>query len=295
MLLITPSEVVNYAFTPREEISPQVIKAAKIDVVSDHFVRPRFGDNLFERFEAGDHESFVDSFLKPALAHYVRYAIIDELSIHMSDNGAVIFENEGLQSKHSKQSSLQKVDDSTSSVSDMMVSRVDDDTTTGVEKESLREVAKESRETSTIDETDQTTVEKLTKEAASTVMTITEESNTVVDQNLNSTLMSTVSDTETLSVEQQQSVHKIGSENRTTESLKELAEKSDSTSQSDGETSTERCKSRPATDFERRVVRARALSDANILLAKAVRHVERNLDMFPEYEPLPRSFGRLVL
>lgn len=295
MLLITPNEVVNYAFTPREEISPQVIKAAKIDVVSNHFVRPRFGDTLFERFEAGEYTQFVDSFLKPVLAHYVRYAIIDELSIHMSDNGAVIFENEGLQSKHSKQSSLQKVDDSTSSVSDMMVSRVDDDTMTNADKSSLREVTKESRETSTTDETDQTTVEKLTKEATSTVMTITEESNTVDDQHLSSTLVSTVSDAETLAVEDQQSVHKIGSENRTTESLKELAEKSDSKSQSDAETTTERRKSRPATDFERRVVRAHALSDANILLAKAVRYVERNLDLFPEYEPLPRSFGRLVL
>lgn len=380
MLLITPSEVVEYAFTPREEISPQSIRTVKIDIASDHFVRPRFGDALYDKFTEGEYQPYVEEYLKPAIAHFVRYAIIDELSIQMSQSGAMCFENEHLQAEQTKTTTLKAVDESTATGSGKNFSQMtvetkktDKNSTTAASERDTESEATTIEDSQSIGEKLVTDTNKRTSEKRSDVDrtlevttsqtvtdTGTEEHNNQTDYNYmeapvtigigregyshevldgettaksvksgsdsttekNFTKVDdTVNDLKTISDKSDVGYNKNGHNlttqsttessnsslngesiseqsntgNTTVESLKEVTATSDRTGADDGQSISERSRSHPATDYQRRIIRARALADANILLAKAVRYIERHAELFPEYKPLPCSFGRIVL
>lgn len=380
MNIITPSEVVEYAFSPREEISPGSIRPTKIDIAAEHFVRPRFGDELYERFLGGEYLPFVDEYVKPALAHYVRYVMVDDISIQLTDNGAVVFENEELQSQHSKQTASQgnensnqnasqkssstqqsndsqhqeqttkstlvadtRGSDSSQGTSQSVESKSDDTATTQITGTTTH--ADTNSATDTKRTTNDTTTTKLDKQrdyqfhespqtvGVSTIgesndrsdqtrtlvggydqnQSLTQEGVTKVDQDSNQTKVSKIdADTKlekSSSTESTKSTDQTTEQNRTSEessqgsrttsgdqiSKGELTKSSTHRALDDGSAQTARRQLRPATDFQRRIIRARALADANILMSKAVRYVERNSELFPQYKPLPRSVGRLVL
>lgn len=380
MLLITPSEVVEYAFIPREKISPLSIRPLKIEIASDHFVRPRFGDKLYEKFILGEHQPFVDEFLKPAIAHFVRYAIIDELSIQMSDTGAILFENERQQSQQEQSTRSTANDDSTSNGSNTGQSQLTIDnmkahdsstlnttltTTDGKQtatgnsnttgQKSVSDVDKR-KEAGTTDLTktamsdttqssnDKTNTETLDKddysyhEATVTIgvsregythKTIDDEavkiSTTTDSSTASDTALTTISNTTDIthtSTESSSSTtdnDSIGTSlskadakstgsitgTETTEQQNKASNSLTTTNQTtaiserlvsgDGQTTTQRDGCRMATDKQRQIIRARALADANILISRAVRYIERNIELFAEYQPQPRSQGGIVL
>lgn len=365
---------------PRENISPQVIRPAKIDIAADHFVRPRFGDELYDKFIEGEYSPFVEEFIKPALAHYVRYGVVDELSIQMSDSGAVLFENEEQKSLQNKNSSVTAIREQTVTGSDKTTSRmeiaaekstkndstntlINNDTTTGtatVEAKTTGDKAVTDtlkRDVTTVtqtekantadkqqDKTDTTELKRVnqndysyseapavigvaregyindmvdedkkvissdvvseassqdsttnSKQGFNDVKTTEDASSTTsTNESQNSTVRKSNQDT-TASLVSQQSTEQTNMGSGTSETVKESASSDESRSSDDGQSTTERRGTTPATDHQRRIIRARALADANLLMAKAVRYVERHAELFPEYRPLLAGFGRLVL
>lgn len=91
MPLITPAEILTLAFSAKEKISASSIRGVLIEVAEQHFLRPAFGNELFGEFLLGKHSDFVNSHLKISLAQYVRYSLIAELSIAMSENGSIVY------------------------------------------------------------------------------------------------------------------------------------------------------------------------------------------------------------
>lgn len=382
MLLITPAEVVELAFTPREIISHSSVRHLKIDVAQEHFIRPRFGDALFEKFKEGEHSAFVDGFIKPALAHFVRYGLVDELSIQMSDTGAVIFHREVTQAERSSNSSTNLTEQLTAQMRDNstvqsrtttnsqtekqseLQSKVDDQknltditelqrdvTATASSTTQNKDLIKNDQLTQTqrndttslersISETttsEQTTVgtdatlpqsnvinKNLTQvlqandstDEANESITVSNVQQTVTDNgDISKTSTLTGSDTNKMTQTQDQTqTHSAvitkndSAKDQTTQDGTKLVEDSSNgtedkdtkrTSQraleDQAEQNTERMSYRPSSDLQRRLIRSRALADANILMAKAVRYVERNIELFPEYEPRSVDYGHLVL
>lgn len=378
--MITPSEVVEYAFTPREQISPQVILPMKIDIACEHFIRPKFGDELYDKFKEGQYAPFVEEYLKPAIAYYVRYALIDELSIQMSDKGAVLFESEQQESQQTKSSTTTTSDSATwnnlethsgQKITDTL--KTTDTTTEDTATKTAQNNSSQSDDRHTV--SDKSINDTLTRESTTaseseriaslqTNLTVNESTNveslrnddysyheapvtigvgregytheTLDDEkkvmstkigadnttdDLNGSVKQDVKDNKTVAEQseitsdntlkresaqndQTNATRKVTGEdvvdqkiadNRTVNAERESSGMSDKKSEDTGELNNMRHKSRPASDFQRNVIKARALADANILISKAVRYVERNNLLFPEYRPLPRSYGRIVI
>lgn len=380
MILITPSEVLDHAFTAREQITPQSVKIAKIITCCEKYIRPRFGDNLYDKFADGEYSTFVDGYLKPAIAHYVRYAIVDELSIQLSDNGAMQFDDREQESTQVRQNTL------THTSQNKVVGEDDVNTqltvsshnalksTTKNDKDVVVELDKSVNENSkTVGETtqnqnkviDRTTITEdevnKTADAVSTstvkteledikerdysfhespqivgvstvgnshdvqnldnVVTTNGNANDVSAENSESSVKYNSSDTIVDRGETDETIVKTGlytsaqhsidaaSETRNDETTAERQDlinraaqtnrQSDlsgqKTSADDNEQSSTLRQRTAATDHQRQIIRARAFADASILIARAVRYVERNVELFPEYEPGVRNYGRVVI
>lgn len=76
--LITPAEVLELAFPSNQYIPEEMILPAKIETAQYRFLKPALGD-LYACLTEERFELFLDRFVKPALAYYVRYLIIDDL------------------------------------------------------------------------------------------------------------------------------------------------------------------------------------------------------------------------
>lgn len=251
MLLITSSEVISLAFNAREQISTMSIRPLKIDIAQEHFIRPRFGDLLFDRMCEGQYADFVDRYIKPALAHYVRYGVIDELSVGISDNGAIVYGSldESIDRNAQSDKTESQTKNESGSVAGLTTESNND--VTSQKSNQTRQLERESFTDPTIPNYPlQTVAETLTTKGDST-------SNVITDSTINKSEQSTVED-------------------MTTGAHKGV----DSSSQSRLAVSY-----RAASSAERRVIVCRALSDGNVLLAKAVRYVERNIDQFELYLP----------
>lgn len=96
MLLITPQEVIFHAFSIRETVPAQFIRDTKIDVAQEYFIRPAFGERMFQEMLAGEHQIFVNDFVNPSLAHFVRYGLITELAVTLNEQGAIILSQDEL-------------------------------------------------------------------------------------------------------------------------------------------------------------------------------------------------------
>ncbi len=256
MLLITPNEVVSLAFMGREMIDPLAIRALKIDIASEQYIRPRMGDTLYNELKNGEYDEFVSEYIKPALAYYVRASIIDELSIRISDNGAIVYDNmtkgnrSQLNRKNSNTGELRSVDTETQ--------------TTSTEE-------KDYTNTKTVESTVDKTGTETSQEPVDTTK--------ITESEYSEEAESTQSDTFAQSVE---------SHNNQTSTVDENS--SINLSQSGGAEDTYSSEMmRAATSQQRKVLVLRALDDAKVLIAKAVRYVEKHSDDFPSYEPMNLS------
>ncbi len=256
MQLISAGGVLSQAFLPQERISVSSIRPIKIDISEQRYIRPRFGDTLFDEFKEGLHATFVSQYIAPALSHYVRASIIDELSIQISDQGAIIYD-ESYKTQNDKQET---------SKSDETV----DTTTTSNDTETTEE-----------NSTNKTTLmEEIDTKATNSYTTTTP----VTNAEYCDELISESQDTESTENE-------TGTLSSQTSGNSSNVEKCDTTAESSELTSEKESKEtlRAATAEERQVLIMRALDDANILMAKAVRYVEKNPDEFPSYEPMNLS------
>ncbi len=85
--LITPDEVIKLAFSPTEQIKPSAIVESKIIAAEEKYIRPVLG-GLFEALKEGKYPELLDEYIKPALAYYVRYGVIPDLSLKLNNMGA---------------------------------------------------------------------------------------------------------------------------------------------------------------------------------------------------------------
>lgn len=89
-LLITPGEVVDLAFSPADQITPTSIKETKIDAVQQKYLRSALGP-LFNALSDGEYPELLCEYIKPALAYFVRYAVVPDLSLKLNDIGAQVY------------------------------------------------------------------------------------------------------------------------------------------------------------------------------------------------------------
>lgn len=85
--LITPQEVTLIAFSPTEQINPSSIIESKIIASEEKYIRPVLG-NLVDALKEGKYPELLNNYIKPALAYYVRYSIIPDLSLKLNSIGA---------------------------------------------------------------------------------------------------------------------------------------------------------------------------------------------------------------
>ena len=89
MVLITSSEVIDLAFSSVEQITPGIIKETKIEAAQERYIRPAFGE-MYDAMTEGRYPEFVNTYLKPALAYFVRHDVIPEVSTPIGNTGAML-------------------------------------------------------------------------------------------------------------------------------------------------------------------------------------------------------------
>ncbi|MEF9949769.1 MAG: hypothetical protein RR752_01160 [Mucinivorans sp.] len=251
MLLITASEVVNLAFAARETISPSSIRSLKIDIAQEHFLRPRVGEALFDEMTEGQHPDLVTNYIKPALACFVRYGMIEELAIAVGDKGALVYSSStGMQNAEEDLTNDTTINGQTMVTSTRLDQTSDIETTTKTNK-TVGSLSIDSSHAVPFPDI----VETNSKESETTVI----DASDALDKT--ASLKSDGKDSTTKSDTEQQVQASRGKHTSVDEAF------------------------RPATSLELRTLAARALGDGNILLAKAVRYIERNTALFPSYVP----------
>lgn len=85
--LITAEEVVKLAFSVTEQIKPTAIVESKIIAAEEKYLRPVLG-SLLDALKNGKYPELLNDYIKPALAYYVRYGIIPDLSLKLNSMGA---------------------------------------------------------------------------------------------------------------------------------------------------------------------------------------------------------------
>lgn len=89
MILISSQKVIELAFSVSDQIDAQSIKETKIDAAQETFLRPVLG-KLFDALIKGKYEEFLHEYIWPALAYYVRYAMIPDLALKLNDRGVQV-------------------------------------------------------------------------------------------------------------------------------------------------------------------------------------------------------------
>lgn len=87
-ILISAKEVIDIAFCGYDQITPDSIKESKIKAAELAFIKPVFGAAMYDRMAEGELYAFVSEYIRPALAYYVRYTIIPDISVKLSNSGA---------------------------------------------------------------------------------------------------------------------------------------------------------------------------------------------------------------
>ena len=76
-LLITAAEVLETAFPSNEYVPEGMIVPARIETAQLGVLRPVFG-KLYDKLGEEPYAAFCRTYIKPALAYYVRYLMVDE-------------------------------------------------------------------------------------------------------------------------------------------------------------------------------------------------------------------------
>lgn len=109
MNLITAQEVATIAFTEKNFL-PAKISDSHIQVAQEGFIRPAIGSEFFDYLTsttpAGVYETLNDTYIKPALAWYVRYIILPELMVRATNTGVQLIGAQGTTDASDKQAGI---------------------------------------------------------------------------------------------------------------------------------------------------------------------------------------------
>jgi hypothetical protein len=84
--LITSDEVISYVFIGEEKVKSAHIKSSMIDVAEKRFIIPFIGQDMFDAIIGGSYTDIL-ALLKPCLAFFVRYVVLPDLSISVTNMG----------------------------------------------------------------------------------------------------------------------------------------------------------------------------------------------------------------
>ena len=87
-LLISSAEALSLAFTPAEFQPEELIPAVTIETAQLRYLKPAFGP-LYDCLNEPRYEAFVERYVKPALACYVRALVIDARAAAVGPSGIV--------------------------------------------------------------------------------------------------------------------------------------------------------------------------------------------------------------
>ena len=87
MALITKAEIISNAYT--RNVNTAYINDNDIIIGEYQFIRPILTENLYDYVSAnqGSYTTLIDTYIKPALAQYMKYLLFDELQVEISDRG----------------------------------------------------------------------------------------------------------------------------------------------------------------------------------------------------------------
>lgn len=304
MLLITQQEIVNIAFSPRETMSPDFIRPSKIDIAQEHFVRPRIGDKIFEMLTDGQYEKLNDYYIKPALAYFIRFTIIEELAVQLGDQGAIVFTG-GDDQNNSNQLQTENLDKNSTNTS-INTKTIDSkiNSTHGREvleydiKDILTEFETKNKESTQTDAV--TTNNNLSEKDITTVgdMVNQERYHNEKFNNLDQVVVKDTVDNEkkletikaSVTTDDQQKKEDMKKET-------DVDNRSESASNAQTIDKTEVASNirshknfQPASSVLIHRLQVRALSDANVLITKAVKYIKRNPQIYGQFDVKPDIF-----
>lgn len=273
MLLITPIEVMQIAFGNDIELDSSTIRPSKIDIAQEHFLRSKIGDTLFDNFANGQNPDFVDLYLKPPLAYYVKYGLLDELAVVVDRSGVIVMLGNNTKLQSNTESKADKnttatdtQSQSTNSSTQGESQKTANDTTTLSQKAYHDDVDEEtSNRTETV----------LPATGSTSTTTIATERSLFISKNLEANDKKIVDATDSTT----------SSTSQNSDSNSEIQKQSSQTDlgNSTRNDTSESSQFRPASPIQIQALKSRALTDANILMRKALRYIESNSDLFPDF------------
>lgn len=312
MQLISQEEVIGLAFTPDDVINPANIRLARIEIAQLRYIRPAFGNQMYRNMILQKYDSFVADYIKPALAHFIRYELIGEFAVRASDLGVVKPSAEQTQleasstkndtqnrtdSAREEQNKLEVAENTTTKNLLQNTTKQTTDKNTS-EKSSIKQ--ENDQETVNVTESDKTTSQKTTSEQTDTSISVTMTEDSGVDQNnLNKeTLTQTIISGETATQNSSTDTSDLSQEVKTTDNIslntnqeqnnlstKNLSVEATSLSENTSQSSSSKTAKNPASAAEWQLLARQALRDAKTFLRYAVEYVEENKNLFPDYAP----------
>lgn len=99
--LITAADIITNAFT-NNTVDPNVIKDNFIEIAQEEHIFPVLGEDLYDEIVdqnntaslTAENTTLLDTYIKPALAFYVKYEILDDMSVNTTDKGLQIPESD---------------------------------------------------------------------------------------------------------------------------------------------------------------------------------------------------------
>lgn len=108
--LLTAAEVISIAFNDKNYLSGKILNS-HLEIAHEALLRPALGDDFYAELTdavltAGVNKTFADTYLKGPLAWYVRYLILPEIAVHVSNTGLVLAQSDGSMSASDKQAGI---------------------------------------------------------------------------------------------------------------------------------------------------------------------------------------------
>lgn len=311
MLFITQREVVDLAFSPLDGLTPTGIRLSKIAVAQERFIRPPLGENFYDQLNDAVYVDFLKQYIKPALAHYVRYELISELALRVGDDGVVQLNSTSIDGERllNRSENANRNDETTDSSNTTIK-----DSETGNQSSltnDLHEITKkitvldssvehrdDNKDVQRSSEMTGTTEDRNQFDGANTSQTVTlitgKDKETTQMQEGTSTTVD-IKITDNVTTNDTTSDNRQGDSNITTDKTLDRTSKLTGTRSvvgltqrevEDSDNRTEKhVQRRGATTAQCRMLAHRALSDANVLMRCAVRYVESHPELFPDYFP----------
>ncbi|MDE5944197.1 MAG: hypothetical protein K2G93_01245 [Rikenella sp.] len=310
MQLISQDEVLSLAFSGDDAIDTSHVRAARIEAAQLRYIRPAFGNAMYREMILEQYRDFVSGYIKPALAHFVRYELIGELAVRASDRGVVrpsfaeseqsetSIRNDREDRKDTSRSESSRQSSGTKSSTETTSRQTSDQSTSKRTEDEQRTEQVDDQQTLTQTSTDKQTVQSTSTTQGDTSGSLTEKKETDqtngTKETLTQTLRSEEESTQSLRTDTASGTQKVDGEVigsvETEEQQADLATKNATVSTTLAREDTDTSRSTrlslgAATAEEWQLLSRQALRDARTFLRYAVEYVEANRNRFPNYDP----------